>query len=98
MRQPVWRPSRLWYLPYPAILTAPPNVGIQSNTFAFRISWATNASVVVEGCTNLARPVWSAMSTNAISMGVDISTDGWSYFSDADWSNYPARFYRVRWP
>ncbi len=23
-------------------------------------------------------------------------SDGWSYFTDPDWANYPVRFYRLR--
>ena len=55
------------------------------------ISWATNASVVVEACTNLANPVWCAVGTNTL-------TSGSSCFSDPQWTNYPARFYRLRSP
>jgi hypothetical protein len=83
------RPTAPWVLPYPVILTTPPNFGIQTNAFGFRISWATNASVVVEASATLANPVWSQVSTNTL-------TGGWSYFSDAEWTNHPARFYRVR--
>ncbi len=31
-------------------------------------------------------------------MGIDPLTDGWSYFRDPDWTNSPARFYRLRSP
>jgi hypothetical protein len=44
---------------------------------------------VVEASTTLANPVWSPVSTNTL-------TDGWFYFSDPHWMDYPARFYRVR--
>lgn len=83
------RPTAPWVLPYPVILTTTHNFGVQTNQFGFRISWATNASVVVEASTTLANPVWSPVSTNTL-------TDGWTYFSDVEWTNYPARFYRVR--
>jgi hypothetical protein len=83
------RPTALWVLPYPVILTTAPNFGIQTNAFGFRISWATNAPVVVEASTTLASPAWSPVSTNTL-------TSGWSYFSDRDWANYPSRFYRAR--
>ncbi len=78
-------------LPYPVILTTAPSFGIQTNAFGFRISWATNASVVVEASTTLANPVWVPISTNTL-------MDGWAYFSDAEWTNYSARFYRIRSP
>jgi hypothetical protein len=36
----------------------------------------------VEACTSLANPDWLTLATNTL-------TDGWSYFSDPDWTNYP---------
>ena len=47
--------------------------------------------LVVEACTNLANASRSAAQTNSL-------TGGWSYFSDPQWTNYPARFYRLRSP
>ena len=64
---------------------------MQTNGFGFTISWATNIPVVVEACTNLANPLWSPVGTNTL-------TDGSSYFSDPQWTNYPARLYRLRSP
>jgi hypothetical protein len=64
---------------------------VQTNGFGFIISWATNISVVVEACTNLANPTWSPLATNTLSGGS-------AYFSDPQWTNYPARFYRLRSP
>ena len=85
------RPTALWLLPNPLILTNGPSFGVQTNGFGFIISWATNIPVVVEACTNLANPAWSPVGTNTL-------TDGSSYFSDPQWTNYPARFYRLRSP
>jgi hypothetical protein len=85
------RPTALWFLPNPLILTSGPGFGVQSNAFGFIISWSTNLPVVVEACTNLANHSWSPVHTNAL-------TGGWSYFSDPQWADYPGRFYRVRWP
>ena len=85
------RPTAPWYLPNPVILALPPDFGVQTNRFGFRVSWATNASVVVDACTNLTLPTWSSVATNTL-------TDGWSCFTDPDWNNYPARFYRIRLP
>ena len=84
-------PTALAGLDYPVIRTTTPSFGVQTNRFGFIISWTINASVVVEASTTLANPVWSPVSTN-------ILTDGWSYFSDPKWTNYPARFYRIRSP
>jgi hypothetical protein len=78
-------------LPNPLILSRSPSFGVKTNRFGFIISWATNLSVVVEACTNLANPIWSPVRTNTI-------TNGSSYFSDPQWTIYRARFYRLRWP
>jgi hypothetical protein len=83
------RPTALWALPQPLILSQGPDFGVQANQFGFRVSWATNVPVVVEACANLAAPVWSPVSTNTL-------FDGWFYFSDPEWTNYPSRLYRVR--
>lgn len=50
-----------------------------------------NRLVVVEACRDLAAPDWTSVSTNTL-------IDGSSYFSDPQWTNYPARFYLVRSP
>jgi hypothetical protein len=31
-------------------------------------------------------------------VGTNTLTDGWFYFSDPQWKNYPARLYRIRSP
>jgi hypothetical protein len=81
-------PTALWLLPYPLILNNGPGFGVQTNGFGFTISWATNLAVVVEASTDLANPVWLPVSTNTL-------TDSSSYFCDPEWTNYPARFYRL---
>jgi hypothetical protein len=85
------RPAALWLLPYPTILSNGSGFGVQTNGFGFIISWATNIPVVVEASTNLADHTWSPVATNTL-------TGGSSYFSDPQWANYPARFYRLRQP
>jgi len=84
-------PTAPWFLPNPVILNHGPGFGVQPGGFGFTISWATNASVVVEATTNLANPVWIPVSTNTL-------TSGTNYFSDPQWTNYPGRFYRIRSP
>lgn len=84
------RPTASWFLPNPLILSSP-NFGVRTNAFGFVVSWATNLSVVVDACVDLANAAWSPVSTNAL-------MDGWFYFSDPDWTNYPARLYRIRSP
>jgi hypothetical protein len=56
-------------------------------SFGFTITNASNPVVVVEACTNLVAPAWSPIGTNTL-------TGGSSCFSDPQWTNYPARFYR----
>ena len=85
------RPTSPWSLPNPLILNYEPTFGVQTNGFGFTISWATNRPVVVEASANLANPTWLPLVTNTL-------TSGSSYFSDPQWTNYPARFYRLRWP
>jgi hypothetical protein len=83
------RPTALWFLPNPLILDNSSSFGVQTNGFGFIISWATNISVVVEACTNLASHAWQPVATNTF-------TSGWSYFTDSQWTNYHNRFYRLR--
>ena len=80
--------SAPWFLPTPQILNNGPGFGVQPGGFGFTISWATNASVVVQAATNLATPVWLPVCTNTL-------TGGTNYFSDPQWRNYLGRFYRV---
>ncbi|MDR3457818.1 MAG: leucine-rich repeat domain-containing protein [Verrucomicrobiae bacterium] len=80
-----------WFLPNPVILARSSSFGVQTNAFGFLISWATNLPVVVEACTDLVNPVWQPIQTNTL-------TDGASDFSDPQWTNQPARFYRLRSP
>ena len=42
-------------------------------------------------CTNPANPIWVPRQTCTL-------THGSIYFGDADWTNYPARLYRIRSP
>jgi hypothetical protein len=83
--------TALWFLPQPLILSQGPGFGVQSKKFGFIISWATNVPVVVEAATNLSSPLWLPVATNTL-------TSGTFYFSDAAWTNYPQRFYRVTTP
>jgi hypothetical protein len=45
----------------------------------------------LDACTNPANPVWTPLQTNTL-IGDTF------YFSDPQWTNHPARFYRLRWP
>jgi len=76
------RPTALLLLPNPLILNNGSGFGVQSNAFGFTISWATNLSVVVQACTNLANPIWTPLQSLNL-------TNGLAYFSDPQWTNYP---------
>ena len=81
--------TALWNLSNPTILDGGANFGVRNHQLSFTVSWATNATVVVEACTNLSNPVWQPLQTNAI-------TTGSFQFTDPQWTNHPGRFYRVR--
>ena len=69
------------------------NLGVQTNQLGFTITGSSKLVIVVEGCTNPANHLWLPVGTNTF-----IGTNGSSYFSDPQWTNYPARFYRIRSP
>jgi hypothetical protein len=82
------RPTMLWN---PQAQTSDGSFGVRTNRFGFNITGSSNLVIVVEACTNLANPAWSPVHTNTL-------TGGSSYFSDPQWTNHPARFYRLRSP
>jgi hypothetical protein len=81
------RPAILWnpQMQTSAFFTA------LANQFGFTITGTTNIPIVVEASANLAPASWTALQTCTL-------TNGSIYFSDPGWTNYPARFYRVRSP
>jgi hypothetical protein len=87
------RPAFLW--------NAQPQTGdssfrMQANQFGFNLAGSSNLVIVVEAATNMANAVWSPIATNTLNTFV--GTNGTSYFSDPQWTNYPDRFYRLRSP
>ena len=82
------RPTMLWN---PQMQTGGASFGLRTNRFGFTTYGTSNLVLVVESCTNLDHPAWSVVGTNTL-------TGGSSYFSDPRWTNYPARFYRLRSP
>jgi hypothetical protein len=79
-----FRPTALW-------LPETQNIAVQANQFGFNVNWASGQVYVVEACTDLANPVWSPIATNTMTNAV-------SYFSDPQWTNFSARFYRFQLP
>jgi hypothetical protein len=81
-------PVALWNLTVQATCNG---LGVRTNQFGFHITCASGTVVVVETCTDLAHPIWSPLQTNTLA-GSSF------YFSDPQWTNYPARLYRLRSP
>jgi len=79
-------PTVLWN---PQVQNSDASFGVRTNQFGFTIIGTSGLVIVVEACTNLANPTWSPVGTNTL-------TGGSSYFSDPLWTNYSARFYRLR--
>jgi hypothetical protein len=75
----------------PLIQTGDSSFGVRTNRFGFNIAWASGQTVVVEAAANLSNPNWIPVATNTL------ASDS-VYFSDPHWTNYPARFYRLRSP
>jgi hypothetical protein len=81
-------PAAARFLPDPVILGNGQGLGIKTNGFGFTVSWATNLSMIVEATTNLASLFWTPLATNTLS-------NGFFYFREPGWTNYPSRFYRL---
>ena len=73
----------------PVIQTTNGSVGVRTNQFGFNITGTSNIPVVVEASTELGTHNWTPLQTNLL-------VNGLSYFSDPQWTNYPARIYRLR--
>lgn len=81
------RPAELWN---PEITVADPAFGIETPGFGLSITGTTNIPIVIEAATNL-NAAWTALQSC-------ILTNGSIYFTDANWTNHPARYYRIRSP
>lgn len=82
------RPTALWK---PVVKSSDTTFGVQENHFGFSVTWARDKAVFVEACVDLANRAWAVVGTNTL-------TGGTGYFCDPQWTNYSARFYRLRWP
>ena len=80
-------PPVLWN---PQVQTSGASFGVRTNRFGFTITGTSGLVVVVEACTNPVNPAWSPLQT--------ITLAGSYYFTDPQWTNYPARFYRISQP
>jgi hypothetical protein len=75
----------------PQVQTSDDSFGVRTNQFGFNISWASGMVVAVEASTSPDNSIWTPLQTNML-------TSDTLYFSDPHWTNYPTRFYRLRWP
>jgi hypothetical protein len=82
------RPTKLWN---PQFQVGGASFGVRTNRFGFTVTGTANIPIVLEACTNLGRPVWQTLQSCTL-------TNGSLYFSDSNWTNYPARLYRIRSP
>ena len=75
----------------PQVNTGEASFGVHSNQFGFTITGTPNIPIMVEASTNIASLVWVPLQTCTL-------TNGSIYFTRPQWTNYPARFYRLRSP
>jgi hypothetical protein len=75
-------PTALWN---PLMQTS----GVGPSGFGFNITGPADIPILVEGCTNLANASWVGLQSLRL-------TNGAVYFRDPEWTNYPARIYRIR--
>jgi len=75
----------------PLIQTGNGNFGVRNNQFGFDIKGTAAIPIVVEGCTNLANPVWTALTNVTL-------TNGLFHFSEPAQANSAGRFYRISSP
>ena len=65
--------------------------GVRTNHFGFNITGTPNIPIAVEACSDLANPVWTAVTNTTL-------TGGSFYFSDPLQGNGSGRFYRIGAP
>jgi hypothetical protein len=82
------RTTVLWN---PTVVTSDGSFGVREGQFGFNISGNKDLVIVVEACTDLGNPFWTPVGTN-------ILAEGYSYFSDSHWADYPTRIYRLSSP
>ena len=82
------RPAVLWN---PLVQTGDASFGVRTNRFGFTITGTANIPLVVEASATLVNPSWVALQSFNL-------TNGAFYFTDPNWTNYPARIYRIRSP
>jgi hypothetical protein len=82
------KPTKLWN---PEIQTGDSIFGVVTNCFSFAIAGTPDIPMVIEASTKPTTAAWASVQTCTL-------TNGYIYFSDPQWTNYPTRFYRIRSP
>ena len=75
----------------PLVQTGGGRFGVQNGQFGFDIEGTAGIPIVVEGCTNLAKPVWTRLTNGML-------TGGLFHFSEPAQAEGPGRFYRISSP
>jgi hypothetical protein len=78
----------------PTVALSPQQIssaGLENNEFGFTFTGTNTQVIVVEATSNISNQDWQPIQTNTL-------TGNFFFFGDPAWSNYPARFYRVRSP
>jgi hypothetical protein len=73
------------------ITTVNASLSVLSNQIGFAVTGTTNIPIAVEASANLRNRAWNPLQTRTL-------TNGSTSFSDPQWTNYPARFRRIRSP
>jgi hypothetical protein len=81
-------PAVLWN---PLIQTGDGNFGVRNSEFGFDITSTNTIPIVVEACTNLANPVWIALTNVTL-------TSGLFHFSEPLQAESAGRYYRISSP
>jgi hypothetical protein len=81
-------PTKLWN---PTVPTSAPDFGVQNNKFGFTIIGTADIPIAIEAAAAPAGAPWTLLQSGTL-------TNGAIYFSDAQWTNFPARSYRIRSP
>jgi hypothetical protein len=81
-------PTALWN---PQMQASDAGFGVHLNRFGFNVTGTANIPLVIEASTEVRNGAWLTLQSCTL-------TNGSTYFSDPQWTNYPSRFYRLRSP
>ncbi len=82
------RPTMLWN---PQVQTTDGTLGVRQNQFGFNIAGTPGIPLVIDASADPVREPWASVQNCTL-------TNGLIHFSDPQWTNNAARFYRIRSP